>query len=249
MGVVFALSNIGVTLRRWMAGESVRRKTETQQTAKLKKPTLVPTMCADKTQDDAWITELDQQKLGIAGKIAAGKSTFLKNTNTFLARKSITPIVEEERVEMPLLQAYIDSVTAATAADALVKETGSNISSERAAALRNAAALEGAAATVVPRKGEDAELLQAYVDSVIAANAAHRRAEQMASNFQTERAVSCHHRQEIVMTKREAFKNPHVALVERPLYENLCFALANERCGNLPKDYDENLYVLHALIP
>lgn len=61
-----------------------------------------------------------------------------------------------------------------------------------------------------------------------------------ASKFQIERACTCHHRQEIVMVKREAFGNNHVALVERPMFENRVFAIANQRCGNIPKsDIDE----------
>jgi len=125
---------------------------------------------------DAWIAELNNKKLGIAGKIAAGKSTFLRNAKTYLETKSIRPIVEEEKVDGVLLQAYIGN----------------------------------------PKE--------------------------FASDFQTERAGACHHRQAIVNVKREAFGNEQVALVERPLYENLVFALANQRCGNLTTSYIEDFY-------
>lgn len=193
----------------------------------------------------SWIADLDQKKLGISGKIAAGKSTFLKNAQAYLKSKSITPIVEEEKVEQPLLQAYIDSVTAANNAIKQAEEIAGRFPPTCSGLLEQMKLQEITIQTL--EADEDLNqlllpLLKQYDASLRALRAAKTHMCHMASNFQTERAISCYHRQEIVMTKRQAFKNNHVALVERPLYENLCFAKANQRCDSLPHRYVEAFY-------
>lgn len=124
----------------------------------------------------AWIADLNLKKLGITGKIAAGKSTLLREAKTYLETKGIRPIIEEEVNNEVLLNAFI------------------------------------------------------------------KNPKVHASKFQIERACACHHRQEIVMVKREAFGNNHVALVERPLFENRVFAIANQRSGNIPETDIQEFY-------
>jgi len=178
------------------------------------------TATGENAKEPTWIAELDQQKLSIAGKIAAGKSTFLRDVKKTLARYDIECIVEEEKVDGVLLEAYIDSTL-------------------RVQKARNANA---AALMKEKQHPNDPQSERESIESQIALNAARRTLEVLSSNFQTERAGACHHRQEIVMVKRQAFENRHVAFVERELYENLVFAKANERCGNFKAAYIEDFY-------
>lgn len=57
---------------------------------------------------ESWVHDLDGFKFAVAGKMGTGKSTFIEQAEEFLKDLDIQPIVEQEQVDQPLLDAYIE---------------------------------------------------------------------------------------------------------------------------------------------
>lgn len=130
-------------------------------------------------KEDEWMELFGDHRLAVAGKIAAGKSTFMKNFRKWMENKPFVAFIEEEKVDNGLLTTYIKDQTA------------------------------------------------------------------FAEVFQTERAITCQLRQEIVMEKMANAKAKGLRVsgwVERELFENETFAVANQKCGFISEKFMTEFY-------
>jgi deoxyadenosine/deoxycytidine kinase len=140
---------------------------------------IVPLPTTKMTLKKAWILLFKNKRFSVAGKIAAGKTTFLRNVGQVLEGGDMKAFIEEEKVDEVLLKTYINDQTA------------------------------------------------------------------YAAIFQTERAVACHHRQEIVIVKMKCYEELGMdcsGWVERELYENAVFEKANRRAGFISEKFTEEFY-------
>ena len=137
------------------------------------------TILPKKEEQPDWTSVFGNKRFSVAGKIAAGKSTFLRGVAKILAAEDAKAFIEEEKVDEVLLKTYINDQ-------------------------------------------------KTY-----------------AAIFQTERAVACHHRQEIVIVKMKCAEEagvPSSGWVERELYENAVFERANRRAGFIDESFTTEFY-------